>query len=44
MADVVPVSAVTRFQLDVLADVLVARCRKDPRLPDGELTDEAGKA
>ncbi len=40
-ADVVPVSAVTGFQLDVLADVLVAHLPEGPALyPDGELTDE----
>ena len=40
-ADVVPVSAVTGFQLDVLADVLVAHLPEGPPLYlDGELTDE----
>jgi GTP-binding protein Era len=40
-ADVVPVSAVSGFQLDVLADVLVAHLPAGPPLyPDGELTDE----
>ena len=40
-ADVVPVSAVTGFQLDVLANVLVAHLPAGPPLyPDGELTDE----
>jgi len=40
-ADVVPVSAVTGFQLDVLADVLVAHLPEgSPLYPDGELTDE----
>jgi GTP-binding protein Era len=40
-ADVVPVSAVTGFQLDVLADVLVSHLPESPALyPDGELTDE----
>jgi GTPase len=40
-ADVVPVSAVTGFQLDVLADVLVSHLPEGPALyPDGELTDE----
>ena len=40
-ADVVPVSAVTRFQLDVLADVLVSHLPEGPPLyPDGEETDE----
>jgi len=40
-ADVVPVSAVGGFQLDVLADVLVSHLPEGPPLyPDGELTDE----
>ena len=40
-ADVVPVSAVTGFQLDVLADVLVGHLPPGPALYlDGELTDE----
>jgi len=40
-ADVVPVSAVTGFQLDVLADVLVSHLPAGVALyPDGELTDE----
>jgi GTPase len=40
-ADVVPVSAVTGFQLDVLADVLVGHLPEGPPLYlDGELTDE----
>jgi GTPase len=40
-ADVVPVSAVTGFQLDVLTDVLVSHLPEGPPLyPDGELTDE----
>jgi GTPase len=40
-ADIVPVSAVTGFQLDVLADVLVAMLPEGtPLYPDGELTDE----
>jgi len=40
-ADLVPVSAVTGFQLDVLADVLVGHLPQGPQLyPDGELTDE----
>jgi GTP-binding protein Era len=40
-ADVVPVSAVAAFQLDVLADVLVSHLPEGPPLyPDGELTDE----
>jgi GTPase len=40
-ADVVPVSAVTGYQLDVLADVLVSHLPEGPAYyPDGELTDE----
>ena len=40
-ADVVPVSAVTGYNLDVLADVLVSRLPEGPPLyPEGELTDE----
>ena len=40
-ADVVPVSAVAGFQLDVLKDVLVSLLPEGPPLyPDGELTDE----
>ena len=40
-ADVVPVSAVSGFQLDVLADVLIAHLPPGaPLYPDGELTDE----
>ena len=40
-ADVVPVSAVTGFQLDVLADVLVSHLPEGmPLYPEGELTDE----
>jgi GTP-binding protein Era len=40
-ADVVPVSAVAGFQLDVLEDVLVSLLPEGPALyPDGELTDE----
>jgi GTPase len=40
-ADVVPVSAVGAFQLDVLADVLVSHLPAGrPLYPDGELTDE----
>jgi len=43
-ADIVPVSAVTGFQLDVLADVLVSHLPEGPALyPDGELTDEPEK-
>jgi len=40
-ADVVPVSAVTGFQLDVLADVLISHLPAGrPLYPDGEITDE----
>ena len=40
-ADVVPVSAVTGFQLDTLTDVLVSHLPEGMALyPDGELTDE----
>jgi GTPase len=40
-ADIVPVSAVGGFQLDVLADVLVSHLPPGrPLYPDGELTDE----
>jgi len=40
-ADIVPVSAVAHFQLDVLADVLVSHLPAGrPLYPDGELTDE----
>jgi len=40
-ADIVPVSAVTGFQLDVLADVLIGHLPHGrPLYPDGELTDE----
>ena len=40
-ADVVPVSAVAGFQLDVLADVLVSHLPAGvPLYPDGDLTDE----
>ncbi|AEH09080.1 MULTISPECIES: GTPase Era [Protofrankia] len=39
--DVVPVSAVSSFQVGLLADVLVSRLPPGPPLyPDGELTDE----
>ncbi|WP_163547855.1 GTPase Era [Candidatus Frankia nodulisporulans] len=39
--DIVPVSAVRSFQVDVLADVLVSHLPTGPVLyPDGELTDE----
>jgi GTP-binding protein Era len=40
-ADIVPVSATTGFQLDVLTGVLVSHLPQGPPLyPDGELTDE----
>ncbi len=40
-ADIVPVSAVARFQVELLADLLVARLPEGPVLyPDAELTDE----
>ncbi|MGB8649651.1 MAG: GTPase Era [Mycobacteriales bacterium] len=40
-ADVVPTSAVDGFQVELLADLLVARLPEGPPLyPDGELTDE----
>jgi GTP-binding protein Era len=40
-AEVVPVSAVAQYQVDLLADLLVARLPEGPALyPDGELTDE----
>jgi GTP-binding protein Era len=40
-AEVVPVSAITGENLDLLADLLVARLPEGPALyPDGELTDE----
>jgi GTPase len=40
-ADIVPVSALTGFQLDVLTDVLVSHLPAGrPLYPDGELTDE----
>ncbi len=40
-ADVVPVSAVAGFNLDVLADVLVSHLPEgSPLYPEGELTDE----
>ena len=40
-ADLVPVSAVTGFQLDVLTDVFVSHLPEGPPLyPQGELTDE----
>ncbi|EHK86132.1 GTPase Era [Saccharomonospora azurea] len=40
-ADLIPVSAVEQYQVDTLADLLVARLPEGPELyPDGELTDE----
>jgi GTP-binding protein Era len=40
-AELVPVSSVTEFQTDVLADLLVRHLPEGPPLyPDGELTDE----
>ncbi len=40
-ADIVPVSALTGYQLDVLADVLVSHLAEGvPLYPDDELTDE----
>jgi GTPase len=43
-ADVVPVSAVSGFQLDVLTDVLVSHLPPGrPLYPDGDLTDEPEK-
>jgi GTP-binding protein Era len=40
-ADIVPVSAVARFQVDLLADLLIARLPEGPPLYlDNELTDE----
>ncbi|MGD9525915.1 MAG: GTPase Era, partial [Pseudonocardia sp.] len=40
-ADIVPCSAVSGFQVSLLADLLVARLPEGPPLyPDGELTDE----
>jgi GTP-binding protein Era len=40
-AEIVPCSAVNGFQVDLLADLLVARLPEGPPLyPDGELTDE----
>jgi GTPase len=40
-AEIVPVSAVERFQVDLLADLLIARLPEGPPLyPDNELTDE----
>jgi len=44
-ADIVPVSAVTGFQLDVLTDVLIGHLPPgQPLYPDGELTDEPVQA
>ncbi|GAA4859749.1 GTPase Era [Saccharopolyspora rosea] len=40
-AELVPVSAVDSFQVDVLADLLVAQLPEGPQLyPEGDLTDE----
>jgi GTPase len=40
-ADIVPVSAVSAFQVDLLADLLIDRLPEGPPLyPDNELTDE----
>ncbi|HEV2891986.1 MAG TPA: GTPase Era [Frankiaceae bacterium] len=40
-AEVIPVSAVTQWQVDLLADLLVQRLPEGPALyPEGELTDE----
>jgi GTP-binding protein Era len=40
-AEVVPVSAVSGFQVDLLADLFIARLPEGPNLyPEGELTDE----
>lgn len=40
-ADIVPVSAVDGYQVDVLADLLLSKLPEGPMLyPDGELTDE----
>ncbi|MGJ7907181.1 GTPase Era [Actinopolyspora sp. H202] len=40
-AEIVPVSAVDRFQMDVLSDLLVRQVPEGPQLyPDGEITDE----
>ena len=39
--EIVPVSAVDEFQMDVLSDLLVAQLPEGPQLyPDGDLTDE----
>jgi GTP-binding protein Era len=41
LADIVPVSAVSKFHVDLLADLLIARLPEGPPLyPDNELTDE----
>ena len=41
LPDIVPVSAVSEFQVDLLADLLIARLPEGPPLyPDNELTDE----
>jgi GTP-binding protein Era len=41
LAEIVPVSAVEKFQVDLLADLLIARLPEGPPLyPDNELTDE----
>jgi len=41
LADIVPVSAVATFQVDLLADLLIDRLPEGPPLyPDNELTDE----
>jgi len=41
LADIVPVSATTGHQVDLLADLLVAQLPPGPRLyPEGELSDE----
>jgi GTP-binding protein Era len=40
-AEIVPVSAVTGWQVDLVADLFVARLPEGPKLyPEGELTDE----
>lgn len=40
-ADIVPISAVSDFQVDLLADLVVKKLPTGPKLfPDGELTDE----
>jgi GTP-binding protein Era len=44
-AEIVPVSAVTGFQVDLLADLLIARLPEGPLLyPDAEPTDEPTEA